>query len=201
MRPGCGTWRALEHDGVEPDIMSIAKGLGGGYLPLGASVFSTKVGEAIFAAHGEAMTGHTFAGHTASCAAGVAVQRIIERDGLVQRVHDNGPRLMAMLRDAVADEPWCGDVRGRGYFQAVEFVADRETKAPFDPALQVFARIRDTAFGNGLICYPVGGNVDGVRGDHAILAPPYNATDAEIEEIVEKLARSCRQVFAELPAH
>ena len=104
-----------------------------------------------------------------------------------------------MLREAVGDEPWCGDVRGRGYFQAVEFVADRETRAPFDPALQVFARIRDTAFMNGLICYPVGGNVDGVRGDHAILAPPYNATDAEIEEIVDKLAKSCREVFAGLP--
>ena len=193
-----GHWRALEHDGVEPDIMSIAKGLGGGYLPLGASVFSQRVGNAIFAAHGEAMTGHTFAGHTATCAAGVAVQRIIEREGLVRRVRENGPKLMAMLREAVGDEPWCGDIRGRGYFQAVEFVRDRDTREPFDPVLQVHLRIRDTAFVNGLICYPVGGNVDGRRGDHAIISPPYNASEGEIGEIVQKFADSCRQVFAAL---
>ena len=195
----CGTWRALHHDHVEPDIMSIAKGLGGGYVPLGASVFNQRVADAIFAAHGEAMTGHTFAGHTVACAAGAAVQRIIERDGLIARVHDNGPRLQQMLREALGDEPWCGDVRGRGYFQSVEFVRDRATREPFDPAWQVFARIRDVSFMNGLICYPVGGNVDGVRGDHAIIAPPYNASDAEIEEIVDKFARSCREVFQALP--
>ena len=195
----CGTWRALAHDDVEPDVMSIAKGLGGGYLPLGASVFSDRVAEAIYAAHGEALTGHTFAGHTTVCAAGVAVQTIIERERLIEQVHANGPRLTAMLRDAIGDQPWCGDIRGRGYFQAVEFVRDRHGKEPFDPQWQVFARIRDTAFENGLICYPVGGNVDGVRGDHAILAPPYNASDDELGEMVEKLARSAASVFATVP--
>ena len=195
----CGTWRALEHDGVEPDLMPIAKALGGGYVPLGASVFNDRIAEAILAAHGEVMTGHTFAGHTLACAAGVAVQTLVAEQRLVERVHDNGPRLAAMLHTAVGDAPWCGDIRGRGHFQAVEFVRERASREPFDPQWQVFARVRDTAFANGLICYPVGGNLDGVRGDHAILAPPFNASDAEIEEIVEKFARSCRQVFAALP--
>jgi adenosylmethionine-8-amino-7-oxononanoate aminotransferase len=192
----CGTWRALEHDGVEPDLMAIAKGLAGGYLPLGAAVYHRRVAEPIFTAHGAAMTGHTFAGHTACCSAGVAVQRIMAREGLVRRVHDNGPRLMAMLGDALGGLDAVGDIRGRGYFIAVEFVADRQSKEPFPADLQLFARIRDIAFEDGLICYPVGGNVDGVRGDFAIISPPYNATDAELTEIVDKFAGATRKALA-----
>jgi hypothetical protein len=186
----CGTWRALEHDGVEPDLMAIAKGLAGGYLPRGAAVDPRPV------AQGGLPTGHTFTGHTACCAAGVAVQRIMAREGLVQRVHDNGPRLMAMLRDALAGLEAVGDIRGRGYFIAVEFVADRQAKEPFPAELQLFARIRDIAFEDGLICYPVGGNVDGVRGDFAIISPPYNASDSELTEIVEKFASAARKALA-----
>ena len=198
---GCGrtgVWRALEEDGVEPDLMAIAKGLGGGYLPLGAAVYGTRLAETILAAHGEVMTGHTFAGHTAACAAGVAVQRIVERERLVEKVADDAPYLRAALQEALGDHPNCGDIRGRGFFLGIEAVPDRETKAPFDPALQVFLRLREQAFENGLICYPAGGNVDGRRGDHAILAPPFIATRQELDEIVERFARSFRQVMAGL---
>ena len=191
----CGTWRALEHDGVEPDIMSVAKGLAAGYLPLGAAIYTDKVADAIHGKHGAPMTGHTFTGHTACCAAGVAVQRIVEREKLVERVHANGPKLAALLRAALAGIDAVGDIRGRGYFQAVELVADRERKTPFPAERKLFMKIRQKAFDNGLICYPVGGNADGINGDVVILAPPYNVTDAEMTEIVDKTALSIRQVL------
>jgi adenosylmethionine-8-amino-7-oxononanoate aminotransferase len=192
----CGTWRALAHDGVVPDLMAIAKGLAGGYLPLGAAVYHRKVAEVILAVHGAPLTGHTFSAHTACCAAGVAVQTIIKRDKLVERVHDNGPKLMQMVRHALHGIDAVGDIRGRGYFIGVEFVADRATKEPFPAELQLFARIRQTTFDDGLICYPVGGNVDGVNGDIVIVAPPYNASDDELAEIVDKFAHAARKALA-----
>ena len=191
----CGTWRALERDGVEPDIMSVAKGLAAGYLPLGAAIYSDKVAETIHGTHGAPMTGHTFTGHTACCAAGVAVQRIVERDRLVERVAAMEGRLHDMLAEATAGIAAVGDIRGRGFFQALELVADRDTRKPFDAERKLFMKVRLQAFENGLICYPVGGNVDGVNGDVVIVAPPYNVTDAELTEIVDKTATSIRQVL------
>lgn len=191
----CGTWRALAHDGVEPDIMSVAKGLAAGYQPLGAAICTTAVWEAIRAADGAFGTGHTFTGHTAACAAGVAVQKIVEREGLVAKVAANGPRLKGWLDDAFAGVDAIGDIRGRGHFIALELVADRVSKTPFDKDRKLFMKIRAQAMENGLICYPVGGNVDGVSGDIVILAPPYNCTDDELTEIVDKTARSVRSVL------
>lgn len=191
----CGTWRALAHDGVEPDIMAIAKGLAGGYQPLGAAICTSAVWAAIRARDGAFGTGHTFTGHTAACAAGVAVQEIVAREGLVERVAANGPRLKSMLAEALAGVEALGDIRGRGHFIALELVADRATKRPFDAAHRLFIKIRAQAMHNGLICYPVGGNVDGVNGDIVIFAPPYNCSDDELTEIVDKGARSVRQVL------
>ncbi len=190
-----GTWRALEHDGVEPDIMSVAKGLAAGYLPLGAAIYTDKVADAIHGSHGAPMTGHTFTGHTACCAAGVAVQKIVAREKLVERVAAKEAKLKAMIADALSGVEAVGDIRGRGYFIATELVPDRETKKPFDASRKLFMHIRQQAFDNGLICYPVGGNVDGINGDVVILAPPYNATDAELTEIVDKMAKSVKQVL------
>jgi adenosylmethionine-8-amino-7-oxononanoate aminotransferase len=191
----CGTWRALEHDGVEPDIMAIAKGLAGGYQPLGAAICTTRVWEAIRAKDGAFGTGHTFTGHTAACAAGVAVQNIVSREGLVEKVAANGPRLKSWLAEGLAGIDAVGDIRGRGHFIAVELVANRDTRAPFDKDLRLFMKIRAQAMENGLICYPVGGNVDGESGDIVIFAPPYNCTDAELAEITDKGAKSIRQVL------
>ena len=192
----CGTWRALEPDGVEPDIMAVAKGLAGGYQPLGAAICTSRVHDALIAAHGAFQTGHTFSGHTTACAAGVAVQKIVARDGLLARVAVNGPRLTDWLADGLRGVEAIGDIRGRGHFVCVELVADRTTKQPFDAGRKLFLKIRAQAMENGLICYPAGGNVDGVNGDIVILAPPYNATDAELTEIVDKTALSIRQVLA-----
>jgi adenosylmethionine-8-amino-7-oxononanoate aminotransferase len=192
----CGIWRALAHDGVEPDLMSIAKGLAGGYLPLGAAIYSDRVAEVINAVHGAVQTGHTFTGHTACCAAGVAVQNIMLRDGLVERVAGNEAKIKAMLAEASHGLDAVGDIRGRGHFIAMELVADLASKKPFPGELKLFMKIRQQALANGLICYPVGGNVDGVNGDIVILAPPYNATDAELVEIVEKTACSVKEVLS-----
>jgi len=192
-----GPWRALEKDGVEPDIMSVAKGLAAGYLPLGAAIYNDKVDAAITAGYGAPMTGHTFTGHTACCAAGVAVQKIIERDGLLDRVTANEAKLTAMIGEALAGVEAVGDIRGRGHFIGTELVADRHSKKPFDASRRLFMRIRQKGLDNGLICYPVGGNVDGINGDVVILAPPYNSTDAELTEMVDKMATSIKQVLRE----
>jgi adenosylmethionine-8-amino-7-oxononanoate aminotransferase len=188
----CGTWRALAHDGVAPDIMTIAKGLAGGYLPLGAAVYSTRVANAI----NIPQTGHTFTGHTACCAAAVAVQKIMTREKLIERVAANEAPLKAMLATAFQDIDAIGDIRGRGHFVALELVQDRQHKNPFAVERKLFFKIRAQALENGLICYPVGGNVDGVAGDVVILAPPYNVTTEELEEIVDKTEKSVRQVLA-----
>lgn len=194
----CGTWRALQHDGVEPDIMSIAKGLGGGYVPLAGVVYHERLKEPMYRAHGGLLSGHTFTGHTLACAAGAAVQRIVKRDRLVEKVRRDGETLKSMLRSALGDRDYIGDIRGRGFFIGVEIVRDRASKEPYAPDLKLHQRIRDTAFENGLICYPMGGNIDGIRGDVVIISPPYIATEAELAEIVDKLATSLTQVFARL---
>ena len=183
-----GNWRALEFDGVAPDVMCIAKGLAGGYVPLGATLVSAAVGAPIRAAHGAYQTGHTFSGHTTACAAGVAVQRIIERDGLIERVRSTGAKFQSALRGALSRFDEVGDVRGRGYFIGVELVRDRLKKIPFPRSRALSFDVGRRAFEDGLICYPCSGNVDGINGDTIILAPAYNARDAELEEIIVKLS-------------
>jgi adenosylmethionine-8-amino-7-oxononanoate aminotransferase len=198
---GCGrtgTWRALAFDGVEPDLMSVAKGLAGGYIPLGAAIFQEHIGRTILAKQGQFLTGHTFSGHTTACAAGVVVQTIIGREKLVEKAAANGHWLIETLRAELGDHPYVGDIRGRGFFVGVEFVADKEEKRPFDPALKLFTQIRAKTLANGLICYPVGGIVDGTVGDAVILSPPYNASGAELEEIVDLFVASCQTVFQEI---
>jgi len=190
-----GPWRALERDGAMPDIMSVAKGLAAGYLPLGAALCTAPIWTAIRDKDGAFGTGHTFTGHTAACAAGVAVQRIVEREHLLARVTANESLIKSGLADALHGVDAIGDIRGRGHFICAELVADQTTKRPFDASLKLFMKIRAQAMENGLICYPVGGNVDGVSGDIVILAPPYNATNAELAEIIDKTAKSIRQVL------
>jgi adenosylmethionine-8-amino-7-oxononanoate aminotransferase len=189
----CGPWRALAFDGVEPDIMSVAKGLAAGYLPLGAAIYNDKIAAVV----GAPMTGHTFTGHTACCAAGVAVQKIIMREGLLARVQANESKIKSMIADATSSIDAIGDIRGRGHFIAVELVENRATKKPFDGSHKLYMHIRQRALENGLVCYPSGGNVDGVNGDIVMLAPPYNSTDDELSEMVDKMAVSIREILSE----
>ena len=192
----CGTWRALEYDGISPDIMTVAKGLAGGYIPLGATVFNHTVGDTILQAQGGFMTGHTYSGHTAACAAGLAVQRIIQRESLVARVREKGAVLKAALQESLQRFEEVGDIRGRGFFIGVEFVCDRETKQPFPRERRINIEIGRRAFENGLICYPCAGNVGNGFGDTLIVAPPYSATDDELAELVAKFALAVEGVFA-----
>jgi adenosylmethionine-8-amino-7-oxononanoate aminotransferase len=185
-----GTWRALEHDGIVPDIMSIAKGLAGGYIPLGAALVTARVAAPIHSEHGAFMTGHTFTGHTAACAAGLAVQRIVERDRLLDRVRTAGGAFKETIRQALSAFDEVGDVRGRGFFIGIELVRDRETKLPFPAERSLSFDVAARAFADGLICYPCAGNVDGIAGDTIIIAPPYNAGDGELEEIAAKLGKA-----------
>ena len=191
----CGTWRALEHDGISPDIMAVAKGLAGGYIPLGATIFKHDVGLTIVEAQGGIMTGHTYSGHTTACAAGVAVQRIIERESLVARVRERGVDLKRALQESLDRYDEIGDIRGRGFFVGIEFVSDRATKQAFPAQRRVNIEIGRRAFQNGLICYPCAGNVGNGLGDTVIIAPPYNATDDELAELVAKLKLAVEDTF------
>jgi adenosylmethionine-8-amino-7-oxononanoate aminotransferase len=191
-----GVWRASEEDGITADIITVAKSLSGGYLPLGAAVYTAKIAEVMAAGHGGPLTGHTYTGHTACLAAGVAVQKIVQEEGLLERIRAKGPRWQDELRSRTAHLPQVGDVRGRGYFIGVEVVADPRTKAPFDASLGVNGRIRAEGLRRGLICYPSGGHVDGSAGDTVILAPPFNATDGELDEIADKLVATLETVLA-----
>ena len=183
-----GTLHAWEQEGVVPDIQVVAKGLGGGYQPIGGILVHGRVVEALRAGSGLHKHGHTYAAHPVACAAALAVQTVIREDGLLTNVVARGAQLEARLRQRFADHPHVGDIRGRGLFWALEFVQDRRSKAPFPASLAVNGRVKSAAFAHGLACYPVGGTADGTEGDHVILAPPYNATAAEIDTIVDRLA-------------
>jgi len=195
----CGTWRALEHDGnVLPDIMTLAKSLGGGYVPIGAVLYSNKVGAPIYDADGGPNTGHTFTGHTLACAAAAKVQEIVQRDQLVERVRAQGHTLMAMLQDSIGGIDAVGDIRGRGHFVGIELVSDRVSKTPFDPDLKLTDTLRAKTLEAGLICYLVNGTLDGVNGDAVVIAPPYIAGTAEFEEITDKFAASLKLALNEI---
>ena len=182
-----GTTHAWEQEGVAPDIQAIAKGLGGGYQPIGAMLARAAIVDTIREGSGAFQHGHTYLGHPLACAAALEVQRIIGDENLLDHVKQRGRELEQRLIERFGNHRHVGDVRGRGLFQAIELVEDRATRTPFDPAFKLHQKIKATAFDNGLACYPAGGTVDGRRGDHVLLAPPYIATSDDIDLIVEKL--------------
>ena len=181
-----GSLHACEQEGVVPDLLVIAKGLGGGYQPIGAVLAQQKIIEAMSAGSGFFQHGHTYLGHAVACAAALAVQQVIERDALLDRTRQAGARLHHLLKQAFDEHPHVGDIRGRGLFWGVELVHDRVTRQPFDSTLRLHARIKREAMARGLMVYPMGGTVDGRSGDHVLLAPPFIATDTELELIAER---------------
>ncbi len=191
-----GTFFACEQDGVAPDIVTIAKGLGAGYQPIGAMLCSGAIYQAIADGSGFFQHGHTYLGHPVACAAAAAVVTKLTTGGLTQRAAEIGTYLEGALISQFGQHPHIGDIRGRGMFRGLEFVADRDTKAPFDPSRKFAARLKKQAFENGLICYPMSGTIDGQNGDHVLLAPPFICTEAQIDELVEKLATSLDTVLA-----
>jgi adenosylmethionine-8-amino-7-oxononanoate aminotransferase len=182
-----GTLHACEQENVRPDLLAQAKGLGAGYQPIGGMLVSARIVDTLVGGSGFFQHGHTYMGHPTACAAALAVQRVFERDRLIQRVAEKGKLFGQRLRDVFDEHPYVGDVRGRGYFWGIELVADRASKEPFDPKRATHRRVKTEAFRRGLLVYPMGGTIDGVRGDHILLAPPFIATDAELDLMVERL--------------
>ena len=182
-----GSLFACEQDGVAPDIICIAKGLGAGYQPIGAMLCSGDIYAAIENGTGFFQHGHTYIGHPTAAAAGLAVVNALLGRGLIPRVVEQGEKLHQKLTERFGQHPNIGDLRGRGLFRGIEIVADRETKAPFDPARGVAAKIKKAAFEAGLICYPMSGTIDGRSGDHILLAPPFIIEDAQLDELTDKL--------------
>ena len=190
-----GTIFAQEQEGVSADITTIAKGLGGGYQPIGATLLSERIYNAFRDGSGLFQHGHTYIGHPIAAAAADKVVEIMSRPGLMENVNAMGARLQEGLEAALGQHPNIGDIRGRGLFRGIELVADRDTKEPLDPALKTHAKIKKAAMARGLMCYPMGGTIDGVRGDHVLLAPPYIIAPEEVDQIVERLAGAIKDVI------
>ena len=184
----CGTLWTFEQEGIVPDLVAIAKGLGAGYQPIGALMVSRQIADTIQKGSGFFQHGHTYIGHAAACAGALAVQKRLHEDGVLARVAPSGKLLEKKLKSAFADHPHVGDIRGRGLFWGVELVEDRATKKPFDPKLRMHARVKRRALEAGLMCYPMGGTLDGAQGDHVLLAPPFIADQTQLDELVDKLA-------------
>lgn len=197
----CGMGRtghlyACAEDGVAPDMITIAKGLGAGYQPIGALLTSGRIYGAIAAGSGFFQHGHTYMGHAMAAAGAGAVLRAITTRGLLPRVLEMGTALDAALHDRFGQHPHIGDIRGRGLFRGLELVADRESKTPFDPNRKLHARIKARAMEAGLICYPMGGTIDGRQGDHILLAPPFVIAPDQINELVDKLSKALETALA-----
>jgi adenosylmethionine-8-amino-7-oxononanoate aminotransferase len=195
-----GTLHACEQEGITPDLIAIAKGLGGGYAPIGALLMQERIFDAVADGSGAFQHSHTYMGHPLACAAALAVQRVIHRDGLLANVRAQGGQLARRLKERFGNHPFVGDVRGRGLFQAVELVADRDSKASFEPEHKLHARVKAEAMARGLMVYPMGGTVDGVRGDHVLLAPPFIVDAPIVDTIVERLADAIDAATMRCPA-
>lgn len=182
-----GTLFAIEAEGVCPDIVTVSKGLGGGYQPIAAMLASGLVADALASGSGKLANGHTYMGHALACAASLAVLETINAESLLARVQQRGEHLRNALVETFGDRPYIGDIRGRGLFQAIEIVQDRREKLPFARAAQIAERLKTAALSEGLICYPGTGCADGTLGDHVLLAPPYIVEKDDIEEIVRRL--------------
>lgn len=186
----CGTTFAFEQEGIVPDLVAIAKGLGAGYQAIGAVIASGRIYQAVVSGSGFFQHGHTYLGHAAACAGALAVQRRLHQGGVLERVTPMGRMLESKLRAAFETHEHVGDIRGRGLFWTLELVADRVAKEPFDPERKLNARLKKAALAEGLMCYPMGGTVDGKRGDHVLFAPPFIIEPAQLDELVEKFRRA-----------
>ena len=195
-----GTMHAWEQEDVTPDIQVIAKGLGGGYQPIGGILIAERIVQALAAGSGGFLHGQTYQAHPVACAAALAVQQVIRDDRLLENVQAMGLRLEAALLERFGNHRHVGDIRGRGLFWAIEYVTDRSTKVPFDPAFKLNARVKKEAMARGLACYAMPGTIDGRLGDHNMLAPPFIVTNADVDRIVERLGDAVDAALASLPA-
>ncbi|MGE5525635.1 MAG: aspartate aminotransferase family protein [Rhodospirillaceae bacterium] len=194
-----GTRYACEQDGITADMIALGKGISAGYLPLGALLVGDKIHGAIAAGSDAIMHSHTYTGHALSCAAAMAVQQEVKERDLLANVRAKGALLRSALSERFGNHPHVGDIRGRGLFVGLELVADRSTKVPFDPARNLSARILRRGLQNGLVCYPMGGVIDGKKGDNILLAPPFIVEEAHVFEMVDKLGHTLDEALAASP--
>ncbi|WP_322883530.1 aspartate aminotransferase family protein (plasmid) [Sinorhizobium medicae] len=185
-----GPFLACSAEGASPDIVTLAKGLGGGYLPIGAVACRAEVHDTFARGSGAFIHGHTYMAHPVACAAALEVQRVIVADGLAERVVQHGVLLETALRDRLSQHPHVGDIRGRGLLYAVELIADPETRAPFEPETRLAKHIGAQAKARGLLVYSGSGTIDGERGDHVLLAPAYSISAREVGEIADVLTEA-----------
>ena len=190
-----GTLMAYEQESIVPDIVTMAKGLAAGYQPIGAMLCREELTAAIEKKSGYFQHGHTFMGHAAAVAAALATQDVIRDDDLLKNVVRRGAELKEALQQALSAHPNVGDIRGRGLFLGVEFVQDRETKQPFDAGMKLHQRIQRKAMDEGLMCYAMGGTIDGHAGDHVLIAPPYIFSSNHVGELVEKFVSAMSSVL------
>lgn len=195
-----GRLHAFLDEGIVPDMVTLAKGLAGGYQPIGAVLIADRVFDQLATGSRAFQHGLTYSGHPVAAAAALAVQQTIAEEDLLSNVAQMGARLRQSLYDRLGAHPYLGDIRGRGLLQAFELVADREAKTPFDPSLKIHEQIKDAAMRLGLMIYPNAGCVDGVRGDHVLIAPPFNVTPAEVDKIVDLLGQTVDAVFQSNPS-
>ena len=190
-----GSLFACAQENISPDIIAIAKGLGAGYQPVGAMICSNLIYEKISNGSGFFQHGHTYLAHPVACAAGFAVLSKLISNELTERVKRVGEKFFKELNNRFSKNPFVGDIRGRGLFLGIEFVKDKKTKETFNPSFQFHKKLKAAAFNNGLLCYPMGGTVDGVNGDHVLLAPPFIMKENHIEELLDKLSLSIKDVI------
>jgi adenosylmethionine-8-amino-7-oxononanoate aminotransferase len=193
-----GTTHAWQQEEVFPDIQTIGKGLGGGYQPIAGVLASRRVIDALAAGSGAFVHGHTYEAHPVACAAALEVQRIIHEESLLSNVRAMGALLERRLHERLGQHEHVGDIRGRGLFLAIELLRDRASKRAFDPKWQLHNRIKDQALKAGLAIYPSGGTIDGKRGDHVIIAPPYISRPHHIEAIAERLGHAIDEALTDL---
>ena len=185
-----GTFFAFEQEGVSPDICTIGKGLGGGYAPIAGILMSKRIVDVLRNGTGSFKNGFTYQAHPVSTAIALSVQKIIRRDGLVEQCRLMGIVLENLLKETLSVCKYVGNIRGRGLFWGIEFVEDKETKKTFDPEYGFGVKMQKRAFELGVAIYPGLATVDGKRGDHVLLCPPYTVTEAELTVIVKVVRRA-----------
>lgn len=195
-----GTLFAYEQEAIDPDMVCIAKGLGGGYQPIAALMVSRSIHESIMKGSGFFQHGHTYLGHPVACATALAVLEVFSKENVLAEVSHRSKYFFDALHQVFDGHPNVGDIRGRGLFLGLELVADKDTKAPFPPGQRLHAVLKATALDNGLMCYPMGGTIDGRHGDHVLLAPPLVILNQEIDQAVSMLAASLDQALRDSQA-
>ncbi|KAF5003125.1 hypothetical protein FDECE_10316 [Fusarium decemcellulare] len=192
-----GTYHAWEQEGVVPDLQTVAKGLGAGYMPVGALMVNHKVADTLAQGSGSFSHSQTYQGHPVACAAAYAVQSVVKEDSLIQNVQEMGDYLGKSLKERLRGHKHVGDVRGRGLYWGIEFVRDKESKEPFPLKEQIAGKLHKTGLGPeyGISLIPSTGNVDGVRGDMVIASPPFTITKEEVDILVDRVEGVVKSVL------